>query len=42
MRYVIVIASVTFFFLWDTLYNNGNAIGSTVKEVKRVVRLITN
>lgn len=41
MRYVIVIMCATLFLIWDVLYNEGHAIGSTVREVHRVVRLVT-
>lgn len=41
MRYVIVIMSCTLFLIWDVLYNHGNAIGTTVREVHRIVRMIT-
>ncbi|CAI2934853.1 hypothetical protein [Aminobacter niigataensis] len=41
MRYVIVIMCGTLFLVWDVLYNHGNAIGTTVTEVHRVVRMVT-
>jgi hypothetical protein len=42
MRYVIVICAVTFFLIWDGLYNQGHYLDSTVGEVNRVVRYITS
>lgn len=41
MRYVIVIMCFTLFLIWDVFYNEGNAIASTVREVHRVVRMVT-
>lgn len=41
MRYVIVIMCGTLFLIWDVFYNHGNAIGRTVTEVHRVVRMVT-
>ncbi|GAA4113179.1 hypothetical protein ACFFTN_27805 [Aminobacter aganoensis] len=41
MRYVIVIMCGTLFLVWDVLYNQGDAIGRTVTEVHRVVRMVT-
>jgi hypothetical protein len=41
MRYVLVIVAITFFLLWDGLYNQGRYLDSTVREVSRVVRYIT-
>jgi hypothetical protein len=41
MRYVIVIAAITFFLIWDGLYNQGRYLDTTVREVKRVVRYVT-
>lgn len=40
LRYVIVIMCGTVFLIWDLFYNHGNAIGETVREVHRVVRMI--
>jgi hypothetical protein len=42
MRYVIVICSVTFFLIWDGLYNQGHYLDSTVREVARIMRYITS
>lgn len=41
MRYVIGIMCCTLFLVWDVLYNQGNAIETTVREVHRVVRMVT-
>ncbi|MGX9573944.1 hypothetical protein [Mesorhizobium sp. f-mel] len=42
MRYVIVICAVTFFLIWDGLYNQGRYLDTTVGEITRIVRYITN
>ncbi|UVK41611.1 hypothetical protein LHFGNBLO_003902 [Mesorhizobium sp. AR10] len=41
MRYVVVICAVTFFLIWDGLYNQGRYLDNTVREVTRVVRYVT-
>ena len=41
MRYVIVIAAITFFLFWDGLYNHGYYLDATVREVSRIVRYVT-
>jgi len=41
MRYVIVIAAITFFLLWDGLYNHGHYLDVTVREMSRIVRYVT-
>jgi hypothetical protein len=41
MRYVIVICAITFFLIWDGLYNQGRYLDSTVRELSRVVRYVT-
>lgn len=41
MRYVIVIMTVTFFLIWDGMYNGGKLLNSTVREAHRIVRMIT-
>ena len=41
MRYVIVIAAIAFFLIWDGLYNQGRYLDTTVREVSRIVRYIT-
>jgi hypothetical protein len=41
MRYVIVIAAITFFLFWDGLYNRGHYLDVTVREVSRIVRYVT-
>ena len=41
MRYVIVIMTITFFLIWDGMYNSGKALNSTVREAHRIVRMIT-
>ncbi|MCV3209486.1 hypothetical protein OHD62_16725 [Mesorhizobium sp. YC-39] len=42
MRYVIVIAAVTFFLIWDGLYNQGRYLDYTVREIARVVNYATS
>ncbi|MDX8443763.1 hypothetical protein ACWGS9_26195 [Bradyrhizobium sp. Arg314] len=41
MRYVIVIAAITFFLIWDGLYNHGHYLDVTVREMSRIVRYVT-
>ncbi len=41
MRYVIVIAAIAFFIIWDGLYNDGRYLDHSVREVKSVVRYVT-
>ncbi|MFD2057273.1 hypothetical protein ACFSQT_30580 [Mesorhizobium calcicola] len=41
MRYVIVIAAITFFLIWDGLYNQGRYLDTTVRAVSHVVRSVT-
>ncbi|TPI14642.1 MULTISPECIES: hypothetical protein [unclassified Mesorhizobium] len=41
MRYVIVIAAIAFFLIWDGLYNHGRYLDVTVREVSRIVRYVT-
>jgi len=41
MRYVIVISAITFFLIWDGLYNQGRYLDTTVREMSRVVRYVT-
>lgn len=41
MRYVIVIAAVAFFLIWDGLYNQGRYLDMTVRNVSHVVRYVT-
>lgn len=41
MRYVVVVMCITVFLIWDVLYNEGNASGSTVREAHRIVRMVT-
>jgi len=41
MRYVIVIAAIAFFLIWDGLYNQGRYLDTTVRSVSHVVRSIT-
>jgi hypothetical protein len=41
MRYVIVIAAVTFFLIWDGLYNQGRYLDTAVRGVTHVVRSVT-
>ncbi|WP_352930351.1 hypothetical protein [Mesorhizobium sp. M0938] len=42
MRYVIVICAITFFLIWDGLYNQGRYLDTTVREITRTVRHITS
>lgn len=41
MRYVAVVMCFTLFLLWDVLYNEGKAVASVVREVHRIVRMVT-
>ncbi|MGX7872752.1 hypothetical protein ACVDG5_007825 [Mesorhizobium sp. ORM6] len=41
MRYVIVIAAIAFFLIWDGLYNQGRYLDSAVREVSHAVRYVT-
>lgn len=41
MRYVIVIMSITFFLIWDGMYNDGKALNAGVREAHRIVRMVT-
>lgn len=41
MRYVIAIIAVTFFIIWDGLYNQGHYLDATVREVKHLVSYVT-
>ncbi|WP_281396693.1 hypothetical protein [Mesorhizobium silamurunense] len=41
MRYVIVIVAITFFLIWDGLYNHGYYLDATVREMSRIVRHVT-
>jgi len=41
MRYVIVIVAITFFLIWDGLYNQGRYLDTTVREMSRIVRYVT-
>jgi hypothetical protein len=41
MRYVIVICAITFFLIWDGLYNQGRYLDTTVREMSRVVRYVS-
>jgi hypothetical protein len=40
MRYVIVIAAIAFFVIWDGLYNEGRYLDYSVREMKTVVDYI--
>jgi len=42
MRYVIVIAAIAFFLIWDGLYNHGHYLDVTVREMSRIVRQVTD
>ncbi|RUY03270.1 hypothetical protein EN947_07945 [Mesorhizobium sp. M7A.F.Ca.US.003.02.2.1] len=41
MRYVIVIAAIAFFLIWDGMYNQGRYLDTTVRELSHVVRYVT-
>lgn len=41
MRYVIVICAITFFLIWDGLYNEGRYLDTAVREMSRVTRYVT-
>lgn len=41
MRYVIIIASIAAFIIWDGLYNEGRYLDQSVKGVTSVVRSVT-
>ncbi len=41
MRYVIVICAITFFLLWDGLYNQGHYLDTAVREMTHIVRYVT-
>ncbi|WP_352728787.1 hypothetical protein [Mesorhizobium sp. M0460] len=41
MRYVIVIAAIAFFLIWDGMYNQGRYLDTTVRELSHVVRYAT-
>ncbi|WP_263495447.1 MULTISPECIES: hypothetical protein [unclassified Mesorhizobium] len=41
MRYVIVIAAIAFFLIWDGMYREGRYLDATVRGVSHVVRSIT-
>lgn len=41
MRYVIVIAAIAFFLIWDGLYNQGRYLDVAVREVSHAVRYVT-
>lgn len=41
MRYVIVIACIAFFLIWDGLYNSGRYLDTAVREGKNIVRYVT-
>ncbi|MER9253441.1 hypothetical protein NKI59_16775 [Mesorhizobium sp. M0598] len=42
MRYVIIITAVTFFLIWDGIYNQGRYLDRTIREVTRVVHYVTS
>ncbi|MHA6644582.1 hypothetical protein [Mesorhizobium sp. A623] len=41
MRYVIIIASIAAFIIWDGLYNGGRYLDQSVKGVTAVVHSVT-
>lgn len=40
MRYVIVIVVIAFAIIWDGLYNKGEYLDYSVRELKAVVRYV--
>ena len=40
MRYVIIVASIAFFLLWDGLNNDGRYLNMAVREVGRLVDML--
>lgn len=40
MRYVIIIAALMFFFIWDGMYNNGRYLDQTVRTINNVVNSV--
>ncbi|RUU85226.1 MAG: hypothetical protein EOQ39_29650 [Mesorhizobium sp.] len=42
MRYVIVIAAIAFFLIWDGMYNQGRYLDTAVRELSHVVRYVTS
>jgi hypothetical protein len=40
MRYVVVIAGLMFFFIWDGMYNEGRYLDRTVRLVAGVVNSV--
>ena len=41
MRYVIVIAAIDFFIIWDGLYNEARYTNQGVRELRHIVRYVT-
>lgn len=41
MRYVIVIAAIAFFIIWDGLYNEGRYLDYSVREMRTVIHYVT-
>lgn len=41
MRYVIVIAAIAAFIIWDGLYNSGRYLDQSVRGVKAAVHYVT-
>jgi hypothetical protein len=41
MRYVVVIAAIAFFLIWDGLYNQGRYLDISVREFSHAVRYVT-
>ncbi|UVK57218.1 hypothetical protein DBIPINDM_006397 [Mesorhizobium sp. AR02] len=41
MRYVVVIAAIAFFLIWDGLYNQGRYLDISVRELSHAVRYVT-
>jgi hypothetical protein len=41
MRYVIVIVAITFFLIWDGMYNQGRYLDLAVRDVSHAVSYVT-
>jgi len=41
MRYVLVIAAIAFFLIWDGLYNQGQYLDFGMRELRAAIQYIT-
>jgi hypothetical protein len=41
MRYVIIFASIMFFYIWDGMFNGGRYLDHTLRAMVGVVRTVT-